>query len=344
MRPAHAPEAHFYDPRTGGEALRVGSLHLERGAHEPARTNYFAVYRVDSGSGVVAADDVHGPFGPAALLFFVPYQYVRFAADRPVSGEVIEFHANFLCVETFHAEVGCSGALFSDPYGVPVLPLDGPAAAEVAGLFALIRREQAERSLAYAEAALAYLKVLLILATRAKTANGAACGTAADHRHPVLARLTVMIEQHYRAWHAPARYADALHMTPKTLGRVVREHLGTTLTDLVRRRVLSHAKWQLLHTLRPVKEIARELGFRDELYFSRLFKKATGVSPTFFREFETAIRGGGNLSMSSGHPSILRPAGGADNSVIRADDDGHAMVGAARGTRRRHGHGRADAV
>ena len=40
------------------------------------------------------------------------------------------------------------------------------------------------------------------------------------------------------------------------------------------------------------RALAAELGFDDELYFSRLFKKATGVSPVHFREFETAIRGG----------------------------------------------------
>jgi AraC-like DNA-binding protein len=101
-------------------------------------------------------------------------------------------------------------------------------------------------------------------------------------------------------------------MTPKTLGRIVRENLGTTLTDLIRNRILIHAKWQLLHTLRPVKEISRELGFSDELYFSRLFKKATGYSPTFFREFETEIRGGSNLSMSSGHAPILPAVAASD--------------------------------
>jgi AraC-like DNA-binding protein len=50
----------------------------------------------------------------------------------------------------------------------------------------------------------------------------------------------------------------------------------------------------------PEKVIARKVGFGDELYFSPLFTKAAGVYPTCFREFETAIRGGGNLSLSSG--------------------------------------------
>ena len=49
-------EADFYDPRAGGQTVRAQDLYLQRGPHEPARTNYFAVYRIDSGSGTIAAD------------------------------------------------------------------------------------------------------------------------------------------------------------------------------------------------------------------------------------------------------------------------------------------------
>lgn len=225
--------------------------------------------------------------------------------------------------------------------GIPVLPLDDRALAEVTQLFARIRRELADRGLAHTEAALAYLKVLLILATRCKVGAEAACRRATDHRHPVLAQLGALIEQNYRTWHSPARYASALYVTEKTLGRIVREQLGTTPTDLIRRRVLTHAKWQLLHTLRPVKEIAQEVGFSDELYFSRLFKKATGVSPTYFREFETAIRGGSNLSMFLGRSSMPRPAGATENHGISSDRLAASGAGAKSGARQRRDHGRA---
>ncbi|MGV3485504.1 MAG: helix-turn-helix transcriptional regulator [Planctomycetaceae bacterium] len=202
--------------------------------------------------------------------------------------------------------------MFNDPCGVPVLEIAEHTCAEVADLFARISRELTEQGLAHTEAALAFLKVLLIVATRSKIAGEGSCEAVTLSRHPVLSQLTLLIEQHYRNWHSPAQYADALHMTPKTLARVIREHLGTTVTDLIRRRILTHAKWHLLHTLRPVKEIAREVGYQDELYFSRLFKKATGISPTHFRDFETAIRGGSNLSMISGHASILASDAASD--------------------------------
>jgi AraC-like DNA-binding protein len=302
----------LYDPRTGGEAIRTERLRLDHTPFEPARTNYFSVHLIESGSGTFWADASQFPFGPGALLFFVPYQHVRFDPDAPVHGEVVRFHANFLCVETFHAEVGCSGLLFNDPYGIPVVATDERAKADVKSLIDRIRTEHEERDLAYGEAMLAHLKVLLILATRLKSPKAGACGPGMDLRHPVLVRLRDLIEQNYRTLHSPADYAGRLHLTPKTLGRIVRDHLGTTPTDLIRSRILIHAKWQLLHTLKPVKEVAREVGFPDELYFSRLFKKATGHSPSFFREFETAIRGGSNLSMPSGQAPILRSAPPAD--------------------------------
>lgn len=302
----------LYDPRSGDQAIRIESVRIDNKSFEPARTNYFTVYMIDSGNGTFWADASQFAFGPDALLFFVPYQHIRFAPDSPVRGQVVQFHANFLCVETFHAEVGCSGILFNDPYGIPVVTLDERVKPEVTHLIARIRQEHDQHELAYGEVMLAHLKVLLILATRLKASKAGVCGPGADLRHPVLAELRDLIEHNYRTLHSPADYAKRLHVTPKTLGRIVREHLGTTPTDLIRNRILIHAKWQLLHTLKPVKEVAREVGFSDELYFSRLFKKATGHSPTFFREFETEIRGGSNLSMFSDPAPILRSVAASD--------------------------------
>ncbi len=271
----------LFDPRNGGEAIRVSDLRVSGKAFNPPRTNYFTIYLIESGSGTFWADASRFAFGPSSLLFLVPYQHIRIVPESSVQADVIQFHANFLCVETFHTEVGCSGILFNDPYGIPVVQLDEEIKTKVLNLIDELRREQTERGLAFSEVMLAHVKVLLILATRLKSSNAGACGPAFyDPQHPLLIELRDLIEDNYSSIHAPADYARLLHVTPKTLGRIVRETLGTTPTELIRARILTHTKWQLLHTLRPIKEIAREVGFSDELYFSRLFKKATGHSPT----------------------------------------------------------------
>src|SRR5690606_22219049 len=162
-------------------------------------------------------------------------------------------------------------------YGVPAVQLDDANLSEAIALITRIRQEDSERHLAFNEVMLSCLKVLLVLATRLKSSTGGVCDSAGmDLRNPVLVDLRDLIEENYYTLHSPSDYAKLLHITPKTLGRLVRENLGTTPTELIRGRILTHAKWHLLHTLRSVKEIAKELGFKDELYFSRLFKKTTG--------------------------------------------------------------------
>lgn len=289
----------WYDPQRGDAPFALTAIDVPAGEWEPARTNRFAVIQVESGAGTFWADAGQYPFCGGQLLFFVPYQYVRFEPTEPLRGTVIHFHANFLCVETFHSETGCSGLLFNDPYGSPAVELPAEAQAEIDALVRRIRREQDEKPLAYEEIVLAAIKMLLILATRCKTNACERPGEVGNDpfRDPTIQQLKELIEQNYHRLHAPADYAELLGMTTKTLGRQVRQQLGKTLGELIRQRVLTHAKWQLLHTLKPVKQVAAEVGYHDELYFSRLFKKATGVSPKFFREFETEIRGGSNLSM-----------------------------------------------
>ena len=200
---------------------------------EPQRTNYFNVYWICAGAGVFWADAASYAFASNSMLFFVPYQHIRFEPTEPVRGHRIRFHANFLCVETFHAEVGCSGVLFNDPYGAPAVSVEGSSQQEIGRLVERISQEQQNQHLAHDEITLAYLKAVLILATRLKATSDGRCDAAGATRHPIIASLRDLIEQHYRAVHAPSEYAAMLHMSPKALGRTVREQLGKTLTDLI---------------------------------------------------------------------------------------------------------------
>jgi AraC-like DNA-binding protein len=315
------PAQTLYDPRDGDAALTVTALDVAPGAGRWVRSNCFTVLHVRTGAGSFWADDARHAFTAPCLLFFSPYQQLRLDPASPASGSCVRFHANFLCIETHHHEVGCDGVLFNDPYGVPAVALDAAADAEAADLIGQMRREMGEAGLAHSEVLVSYLKILLVRAARLKRLQqGAGTEPLAGRRPAILDELRDLLEANYRELHSPADYAELLHATPKALGRVVKEHLGKTLTALIRERVLKHAKWELLHTLRPVKEIAREVGFDDELYFSRMFKKATGRSPTEFREYETAVRGGRNLSMPSAGASILPSAAEGQNANTPASD------------------------
>jgi AraC family transcriptional regulator, transcriptional activator of pobA len=295
LRPA--PFLQLYDPRNGDLSLRVDPLDTPDDLSAPQRTNFFTVFWIQEGQGTFCAESGEYPFAAQSLLFLVPYQSFKFISGPGFRGLCLRFHANFLCIETYHEEVGCNGILFNDTCGVPCVNLEECHAQEAAALLDEISRELREGGLAHSEVLLSYLKIFLVRATRLKMQQQELASAPPGRIPEVLTNLKRLIEEHFRTRHAPADYAEMLHIVPKSLARLVRMHLNKTLTELIRERIIRQAKWELLHTQKPVKDVAAGLGFEDIFYFSRLFKRSTGCSPTFFREFETEIRGDRNLSM-----------------------------------------------
>ncbi|WP_221932059.1 helix-turn-helix domain-containing protein [Flavobacterium restrictum] len=64
-----------------------------------------------------------------------------------------------------------------------------------------------------------------------------------------------------------------------------------TPTDLILERIIIEAKRELYLTNKAVKEIAYELGYDDEHYFSRFFKNNANVSPQMYRDTVGFARG-----------------------------------------------------
>jgi AraC-like DNA-binding protein len=63
----------------------------------------------------------------------------------------------------------------------------------------------------------------------------------------------------------------------------LKQETGKTAIDLIHLYVISEAKNLLVGADHSVSEIAYELGFENPPYFSRLFKKETGMSPNEFK-------------------------------------------------------------
>ncbi|MBQ2968378.1 MAG: helix-turn-helix domain-containing protein [Clostridia bacterium] len=66
--------------------------------------------------------------------------------------------------------------------------------------------------------------------------------------------------------------------------RIFKEAFGVTPYAYVLSKKMSLAKQMLKDTNLPVKEIAKQLSFADEYYFSNIFKSKVGISPTAFRK------------------------------------------------------------
>ncbi|MDJ0825645.1 MAG: AraC family transcriptional regulator [Rhodobacter sp.] len=104
-----------------------------------------------------------------------------------------------------------------------------------------------------------------------------------DASRRLAAAYSSMVEQDYRSGRTINDYAQRLGVTPTHLTRSCNIACGRSASALLADRVHFEARRLLVETRRPVKDIARDLGFRSAAYFTRAFQKHTGITPTEFR-------------------------------------------------------------
>ena len=134
------------------------------------------------------------------------------------------------------------------------------------------------------------LASVLLLMERWYDASRAERREADDAEVQVHRRFTELLEQRYARHHDAVHYADALAMPRAALSRVLVELTGRTTKDLILDRVMLEAARRLRFTDLTIGEIAHEVGFTDQMYFSRAFKRHFGKPPTSYRD---ALRGAG---------------------------------------------------
>ncbi|MCR5132154.1 MAG: AraC family transcriptional regulator [Prevotella sp.] len=94
------------------------------------------------------------------------------------------------------------------------------------------------------------------------------------------------LDRNYRRCHTVHEYASMLGMSVKTLTNSTLKCSGLAPLKIINNRLIVEAKRMLMSTPKLVKEIAYELGFDDDSYFVKFFRRQVGMLPTEFREKE----------------------------------------------------------
>jgi AraC-like DNA-binding protein len=100
-------------------------------------------------------------------------------------------------------------------------------------------------------------------------------------------------------------FADRLSVNSSYLSNLFRKETGETLTEYVTIRRISHAANLLRSTPLPIKNVAKHVGISDVQYFSKLFKRKMGMTPTQYREtgkFHPPVRAAEYLSQNKSTP------------------------------------------
>lgn len=217
------------------------------------------------------------------MICLSPYQPFMMSSNEECSGFLLNFHPDFFCTYRHQNEIETEGVLFGNFHGLPFFKLSEEAL--FSNLIDQISKEMDRNSIAQHEVLVAFLKVFLIEAVRQKKKfDEDTVLKFTDRQSEVLQNLVDAIEANYTKLHAPQEYADMLCTSSKTLAGIVKKYLNQTLTSIITGRIIIEAKRELYLTSKPVKQIAAALGYEDEFYFSRFFKKKVGVPPDTYRK------------------------------------------------------------
>ena len=271
--------------QNGNLAFKIFSFENNDFFDHIQRNNYYSLIWVQGGEGKLKADFSEYDFSSDQLLAFSPYQPFMLRPEGELTGIAIQFHPDFFCIHKHQQEVACNGVLFNNIYHPPMVAIDESTKPTLHMVIEQMKAEMRNAALAQYELLVSYLKILLITTSRLKVEQQAEAKLAvADVQEPfILQSLKDAIETHFRDKHGASEYADLLNISPKALAKIVKTHLNKTLTELIAQRIVIEAKRELYLTNKPVKQIAYELGYQDEYYFSRLFRTNTDISPQIYR-------------------------------------------------------------
>jgi AraC family transcriptional regulator, transcriptional activator of pobA len=274
------------NPQNGNLAFKLFWFEDGSNFDHIQRNNYYSLIWFTNGNGTVKADFSEYNFKSNSLFAFAPYQPFMFSSNKKMSGVVLHFHPDFFCIHKHQAEVACNGVLFNNIYNPPFIQLDDTNTESLDRIIQDIKIEMQNIALAQYELLISYLKIILINLSRIKVKQTPTIdATVLENKEPfILQNLKDAIEKDFKTKHSASDYANTLNISANALAKITKTHFNKTITDLISERIVIEAKRELYLTNKTVKEIAYELGYDDEHYFSRFFKTNADVSPQIYRE------------------------------------------------------------
>lgn len=260
------------------ERSRPNDWHIAAHRHDAL----LQILYIRSGNGHVVIESERYPFVPPCLVLLPAETVHSFEFSPQIDGLVITVAQRAL---DSLLKAGAPGALPALQRAA-VIPVKDPdiSISTLMPLFNLLEREFRGASRGRGAAGMTLLVALLVHIARLGDLAAAPSHAGTDRRDTLLRRFRELISVHFRE-HQPVQfYAGRLGVTAAQLSRVCREELGISTTAVVNQHVIREAQRDLVYSSLSVKQIAHEMGFADSAYFSRYFRKQTGVTPGEFRE------------------------------------------------------------
>ena len=246
---------------------------------QPHRKDYYHLVFVQRGGSRHWVDMTPYELKENALYFSAPGQLQLKEKLQPMWGVSVAFTREFLALQPNAALAQLP--LLRNPQNGHELLLTVPDVAFVEELLAKLEAEYHRSGEWQLPMLSAYLTVLLTYLSRLYTEQFPGGEPSADQL--LLRKYRAKIEESFRELHEVSAYAALLHISAGYLSEVVKAQSGKPAIAHIQERLVLEARRLLFHTPQSVKEVAYDLGFADASYFSRFFKRETGLTPAEYR-------------------------------------------------------------
>lgn len=104
------------------------------------------------------------------------------------------------------------------------------------------------------------------------------------HQNDIFQRFISLVNTYSKTERNVSFYADKLCLTPRYLNTVIRQASQQTVMDWINQSIILKAKVLLKHSNRLVYQISDELNFPNPSFFSKFFKRMTGMTPQEYQK------------------------------------------------------------
>ena len=243
------------------------------------RPNFYAIFLFTKSEGEIIIEGQDKDIKDNYVLFYYPYQKLQLEGE--FEGVLIQFHPDFFCIDIHAKEIGCQGLLFNNFLNDTLLRCSIDEFNQLFDSFLDLKKELLVKNIGQLDMVSSYLKMFLINAVRIKRKQQQDQLPSKDNLHLQIEKL---IETHYILETSPEFYAKKLNVSSTTFNRLCNKYFQNNFVTILNLNRIAVAKNKLFLTNSSIKDIAYQVGFNDPLYFSRVFKKYSNVSPKEFRK------------------------------------------------------------
>ena len=251
---------------------------------EGSRQESFAIIWLKEGNGTHDLDLKRHYYEGSVMFILAPGQIHKLRQLSASEGYVIRFSpAVFQHEQDFMNHV-LDTCLFDSSTSCPVIQIDNQSKPIFENIFSQLYEENVLQDENAKDIICSYLKILISQINRVKRKLSSKQVPINDPGYKLFRELKIAIENYYKEEHSVQFYADMLNVQPRALNTVSRKYAERSTGEIIQERLLLEAQRILYHEDKRVKEICYELGFDDPAYFTRFFKKHTGLAPQFYKE------------------------------------------------------------